>query len=155
MVSEDFLLRVTLEALRTPIPTRDVTLKVEHVDRVVRHTLHENSEALLAPSQRVLGCLSLGDVPCDFGKADQRAILAAYWIDNDMRPHARPILADAPALLFEAALGSCDFERTPRQPCVQVLLRVEQGEVLTDDFVCGVAFEALRSRVPRRDDAAG
>lgn len=66
-----------------------------------------------------------------------------------LRPHARAILADAPALLLELALRGCCLKRTTRQPFFLILLGIEPGEVLTDVFVCSVTFEALCPRVPR------
>ena len=47
----------------------------------------------------------------------------------------RAVLADAPALLLEAALRGCRLERPLGKPGLPILVGVEAGEVLADDLV--------------------
>src|ERR1700744_1429827 len=48
MLAEDLRRRVALDPFRAGIPARHAALRVEHVDRVVGHPVHQQAEAGLA-----------------------------------------------------------------------------------------------------------
>ncbi len=96
----------------------------------------------------------LGDVAGDLGKADEIAVLVDR-IDDDARPEERAVLADAPAFLFVAALFARDAECTGRFAVGAVRLCVEAREMLAEDLLGRIAFDALAADVPARDDAGG
>src|SRR5215211_4037160 len=145
MLTDDLVLRVALQALRTGIPVRHPPERVEHVDGVVFDTLHEQAEALLAEAQLLPSGLLLADVTGDLGKADELARGIVDRIDDHVSPHPGAVLADAPTLSLEAALAGCGRQGSDGQPALPILVGVEAGEVLADDLLFGVALEALRS----------
>jgi hypothetical protein len=66
----------------------------------------------------------------------------------------RSILADTPAFSFEPSLSPGGFKRVLRDARFAILLCIEPREVLSDDFVGAVAFDALRPEIPVGDIAA-
>jgi hypothetical protein len=53
------------------------------------------------------------------------------------------------------ALAQSGLQRELRLAPGAILFRVESGEMLTDDLVCGISLDALRARVPVGDGALG
>src|SRR3954468_5332323 len=97
MLSDDLRLRVSLDALRAGVPARHLPARVEHEDRVVGDALDQQAELPFALDQRLLRGAALGDVVRDLGEADELAVLVVDRVDDDVRPEAGPVLADAPA----------------------------------------------------------
>ena len=58
---------------------------------------------------------TLGDVACDLGETDQRAVLVSYGIDHDVGPEHRAVLADAPSLRFNSPFLCRSIQRMRRQ----------------------------------------
>jgi len=95
----------------------------------------------------------LGEVARNLGKADQLAGTVPDRVDDDIGPELRPVLADAPAFLFEFALALGDFKRSSRKLFLAIFLGIKARKMLTEDFGGGVALEPLRAGIPGRDDS--
>ena len=93
---------------------------------------------LLAPAQ----------ITRDLGEAAQRAGLIAKRRDNDIGPKRRSVLAQAPALILEAVLLSCDLEFVLGPARLDCVRRIEFGEMLPNDFCGGVALDLLCATIP-------
>src|SRR5438105_2469066 len=83
----------------------------------------------------------------------RRSSSVAHDVDADARPDAAAVLAHAPGLLFVRSFPRGDFERLLRQTLLALFLGVEDGEMLADDLVGLVAFDAPGAGVPARDAA--
>src|SRR5205085_8835056 len=110
MLSHNFLGGVALDALRPGVPVGDDAVEVQHVEGIVRHAFDQKPELALAFAQRLLRGLPLGDVASDLGKSQEIAALASDRVDDYRCPEAASVLADPPALGFEAALARGNFE---------------------------------------------
>ena len=119
---------------------------------IVAHALDEHAEALLAFEQRPLGLAPLGDVAGDLGEAEQRAVVVADRIDDGLRPEARAVLADPPALGLEPALLGGGLQDARRAGPPRWSSSVKKArEMPADDLVGLIALEAPRARIPGRD----
>src|ERR1700751_3179249 len=98
MLSDDFIRRVTLDALSSRIPCRDVSLRSELKDRVIDNRFDQLAVASFASEQIFVCLLSFGDVASDFGKANQLAVFVTDGVEDHKRPKATPVLAHAPPL---------------------------------------------------------
>jgi hypothetical protein len=87
--------------------------------------------------------MACGDVSSDFGKADEVTRGLADWVDHDMRPNARSVLPNPPALLLKAAFSLSRLKRAGWETCGAILFGVEPGEMLAEDLLLGVALEPL------------
>ncbi len=58
-------------------------------------------QRLAGTSSSLFSVLLIRDITRNLGKADQRAIFMADRVNDNTRPEARPILANAPAFIFE------------------------------------------------------
>ena len=92
------------------------------------------------------GFLALGDVAGDLGVAEKLSVVVADGVDDDMRPEAGAVLADAPAFLFEPSLSRGGLQRLLRLAGFPIFLRVELREVAADDFVGQVALDPSARR---------
>ena len=110
-------------------------------------------QRLAGALQRLLGVFAFGDVAGDLGEAEEPAILAADGIDHHMRPEAGAVLAHPPAFAFEPPLSHRGFQRPLRHRPWPILLGIESREMLADDFIRGIALDALGAGVPVGDDA--
>lgn len=97
MPADDFLRPIALDPLGAEIPTADIAVGIEHVDRIVRDALDEPAELFLALADRLFGRPAFGQVAGDLGIADKFAGGSADRIDDHMRPEAAAVLAAAPA----------------------------------------------------------
>src|SRR3981189_3714540 len=52
----------------------------------------------------LLGVPALGNVPCDLGVSKSLPAVVANGIDDDVRPEAAAVLADAPTFFFKSTL---------------------------------------------------
>ena len=86
-----------------------------------------------------------------FAKPISCAGCVAQRRDDDVRPEARAVLADAPALVLEASVLRRLAQLELREMLGDVFGRVEDREVLADDLVGAVALDALGAGVPAQD----
>src|SRR5690242_7545405 len=93
----------------------------------------------------------LGDVPRDFDVAGQFTPFVSDGIDKCVHPKAAAVLPNPPALSLESALTGRSFERDQVHFQMFVFPRVKDREALADYLVRAIAFDALRSGIPRRD----
>src|SRR6185312_321889 len=92
------------DALGAGVPRRHVPVGVEHEDGVVADAVDEQAQAQLATAQLLLDAAALAQIARDLGAAAQRARGIVQRRDDDARPEARAVLAQAPAFLFVAPL---------------------------------------------------
>ena len=103
---------------------------------------------VLPPGDRSFRRLALGDIANDLAEATQPAGLVAKRGDRHVRQELGPVLPQPPALLFQAAGQACPREIGVRLAGRNIVRRVEQGKVSTDDFGFGPALDALCPKVP-------
>ena len=96
-----------------------------------------------------------GYVTGNLGEADVSAAIIMERIDYYAGPEAGSILADAPAFAFKFALCGCRRECPCRQPLRPIFVGVEPGEVLAENFVALISFDAFRTGVPAPDLPSG
>ena len=95
----------------------------------------------------------LRDIPRDLGETHYVAAIVAYRIDDDGGEKLRAVFANAKALCFKTSgLGGLT-ERGGWNAGGAVFIGIEAAEVLADDFVGGVAFDALGAGIPGGDVA--
>src|SRR6185295_16927466 len=150
---DDLLGTVALDPGGAAVPGRHDAIDVEHEDRILAHPLDQQAKALLAVPQALLVLAPLGQVARDFRKSDQLLVATVERGDDDVRPEARPILLDAPALVLEASLRRSDSQLVRRE--IERLRRIEPAEVLPDDLRSAVALDPLGPGVPGEDPALG
>src|SRR5581483_7013989 len=97
----------------------------------------------------------LGNVARDLGKTDQLAIRITDRVDDDMRPEARAVLAQAPAFIFEFSLARRLRQVALRAASRTILRRKKHRIVLPKNFVGGIALDPLRAAVPADDRSVG
>src|SRR5579883_1502978 len=105
MVPDDFVGCIAFDALRAGIPAYDISVRIQHEDRIVRHAADELPELPLAFAQGLQRNAALRDVARHLGKTDEAAGIIADRIHHDGGPEAAAILAYAPSLGFIAALA--------------------------------------------------
>ena len=120
----------------------------------VRHVREGEVEVVGGRLQHQRRAVLLGAVAGDLGKAHEPAAVADR-VDDHVRPEARAVLAQAPALGLKAAGLPRRREPPPGQARRPVLGGVEAGEVAPDDLGGGVALGALGPRVPVHHHALG
>src|SRR5580692_6477856 len=110
---------------------------------------------LLRLEQRFAGFLqrarrvhSFGDVSGDFGKTDKRSVGTVNGVDKDMGKKLRPVLANTPTLFLEPSLSRRNLKRMLRQAGLPILLGIEAGEVLPDNFFGRISLDPLRTGIP-------
>src|SRR6185312_10682019 len=110
-------------------------------------------ELLLRALQRELRFVALGDVARDLGEADDLAVRGTDRINDEVGAEALAALAHAPVLGLVAAVLARDAERPLGHAGGALLWRIEDREMLADDFVGGVALDTLRAGIPIADIA--
>src|SRR6185295_1553135 len=85
----------------------------------------------------------------------ERPIRFEQRSDNYVCPDARPVLAQAPAFFLIDAGSGGDFQLSRRLSAIQILLRIKDREMLSDDLVGGVALDPLGAGVPGSDVSPG
>src|SRR4051812_791046 len=98
--------------------------------------------------------LRLGEVAGDLGETDVAAFLIEQRRDDDVGPELRAVLADPVALLLISAFRDRPAQLVGRVIAAARVLRIEDGEVFSDDLLRLVPLEALGADVPARDVAA-
>src|ERR1700742_846601 len=126
--------RISFDALCTLIPARNHAVRIEHIDRVVRHAFDQQAEQLFTAPQGFFRLATLGEIAGNFREAHQLARGQTHRIDHHMGPEASAILADAPAFAFEFSLPFRSLQSVLRQTGGAILRRVETGEMLPDYF---------------------
>ena len=111
------------------------------------------SELLLASPECVGGIFALGQVAGDFRKAHQLARLGADRVNDYVCPEARATFPNSPTFDLESAFALRCFQRALRQSRFLVLFGIEDGEVLSDDFMGLIALESRRPAIPARDNS--
>src|SRR5262245_5563114 len=134
MAADDLLVAVALDALGADVPVHHDAAGIEHEDRVVADTLHQQAKPLLAVEQRLLHGAPLREVAGDLGEPDEGAVFVVHDVEDRVRPEAAAVLAHAPALALEAALAPRDGERMLGQAGAPILVREEAGEMRADDL---------------------
>ena len=104
----------------------------------------------LPVDQRQLArCLdALANVARDLGETDQLAALIFKCVDHHVGQEAAAVLAHAQSFGFKPTIASGDFKGLLRRIRLTVLLCVEAREVLADNLLGAVAFDALCAPVP-------
>ena len=92
---------------------------------------------------RLLRFLAVGDVARHFREAAQLAAAIEDGGDDDVRPEARAVFAQAPSFVFDAPLLARDLQLALRLAIRLVFLGVETREVAADDLLRLVAFDPL------------
>ncbi len=142
--------RIAFDRLRAGIPVGDVPLRVE-VDRIIFDALDEEGEPPLAGQQLLVDRPLFRNVAGDLRKPNDVIVRVINRVNDYMRPKTRAVLPKTPALRFKAAIRRCSGERATGKADGAVLLRIENREVPTDDFLSRVALEALGPGIPRGD----
>ena len=114
MRSDNFLGRITFDALCAQVPVGDNAFRAQHVNRVVGHALHQQPELLLALPERFVGDFALCQVARDLGKPNEFAGRHADRIDDHVGPEPRAVLADPPAFAHEPAFTRGGLKRQGR-----------------------------------------
>src|SRR6185503_15251959 len=149
----DFARLVALDAARARVPARDDAFRAEHVDRIVLDAVHQQPEAFLAFAQHLVVPLALAEIARDLREAEQDPLVVAQRGDHDVGPEARSVLAQPPALVFDAALLHRLAQLLRGPIALDVLGRVENRKVLADDLLRAVLLDQRRTGVPARDMA--
>src|SRR5439155_10796964 len=95
------------------------------------------------PAQVLIGLAARGQIAGDLRVADEDPVVVAQGGDDDVRPEARAVLAQAPALFLEAALARRDLELVRGVVLSARVGRVEDREVPADDLGLAVALDEL------------
>src|SRR4051794_6101141 len=155
MLPDNLRRLVSLDPLRPKIPAHHPPLGIEHEDRIVLNALDHQPEALFALPQRFLGLLALGEVPRDFQKSTQLAVIRPQRRNDHVCPKSRAILPQPPTFVLNAARFDCPPQFLLRPPSVKRLLRIKTRERLPNDFLSFIALEPSGTRVPALDSALG
>src|SRR5205085_12295088 len=103
---------------------------------------------------RLLDLPALGQVAGQLGEAARVARGIPNRVQDHVGPEGRAVLADAPALDFEAPLCGRRIQVALWHAAFDVASGIEAGEVLADDLFRTVALDPLGAGVPARDAAA-
>src|SRR5215475_23953 len=95
---------------------------------------------------------AFGDVTGNFRKSDKGSMSVTDRIDDHAGPEPRAVLPHAQAFGFELTFSGSSFQRPGRAARRPVFFRVEDAEVLSDDFTFAVPLDPFGSRIPVGDD---
>src|SRR5688572_25581338 len=121
---------------------------VQRVERVLLETFDQQAKTLLALAQLFLIVAADGEIAGHFGETEELAVLLAQRRDHHVGPESRAILAQAPAFILEVTVRSGGTQFALGPLAFHGLARVENGKVLPDDLVRGVALDQLCAEVP-------
>src|SRR5207302_907884 len=82
-------------------------------------------------------------------------LLVADWVEYRVHPKTAAVLPNAPTLRLVTAFTGGGFEGAQMFFSTPVLVGVEDGKILPDDFMGAVAFDALGPGIPRPNMALG
>ena len=136
------------------VPAGHRPVRGQHVDGVVLHALDQQTEALLAAPQLILLPPALRQIARDLREGEQLAAFVAQRGDHDVRPEPRAVLAQAPAFVLETPIHGRALQLELRPFALDIRRRIENREVLADDFMRLVLLRARSAGVPAHDVAA-
>ena len=99
MLADDLLGAVALDPLRSGVPARHVSLRIQHDDGGVGDAFHHQPEAFLGPSQFLFHQLARGVIGPDQQVADDCASIVAQRRDRHDCRKAAAVLADVGQLV--------------------------------------------------------
>ena len=108
---------------------------------------------MLAPHDRGLSCLLIGDVPDDLAEPSKRTGVIAQRRDRHAGEKFRSVLADAPAFFLDPTETVGVFEVGARLARGHVFGSIEDREIATDDVRLRPALDPFGPAVPDRDAA--
>ncbi|MNL29660.1 hypothetical protein D3C87_1513500 [compost metagenome] len=144
---------ITLDAGSAGIPVGDEAIGIEHVKCIVADAVDKQLEFFLAEPQLRFRFLSLRQVTRHLGETQKVAITVPDRIDDGMSPETGAVLADAPAFAFVMTVGYRGFDGLLRQTVEAVLIGVEAGEMVAEDFGRLITLETLCAGIPAYDMA--
>src|SRR6185312_15032989 len=115
-------------------------------DAVIKNALNQHAEPQFPRT-------TLSNVADDLAKADKLFTLVAKAGNYHVRPEPRSILPYPPAFIFKAASFPRHAQFMCRLARVEIVLRIEESEVLADDFLCLVLLQPLGPGVPGGDSS--
>ena len=107
----------------------------------------------LGHGQCFLDLPALGQVAGQLGEPARIARRISNGGEDDVRPEGRAVLAYAPTLDLESSLVRRRVQVALRRTVLDILGRIEAGEVLADDLFRAVALDPLRSGIPAHHPA--
>ncbi len=153
-LADDLLREITEDPLGRAIEIGDVALTVCRDDGIVGR-LGQAAKFLFTRLERLLDLLALGHIPRDFSEPAQLSRLVTQSGYHYIGPEPRAVLAYAPALLCVSFLLHRGLQFIPGFASFHILSRIEPCEVLTDDFLGPIPFDALGPGVPTDHAALG
>src|SRR5439155_9277053 len=141
VASDDFPGRIPLQTLGAAVPADDVAAGVEKEDRVVPHAVDHQAKPLFALLELLLHAPAVREIAGDLDIATDLAVGREDGGQDDVGPEARPVLAHAPALVLDAALGCGNLQQPLRATGEAVLLGVEAFEAVSDDLAGRVSLQ--------------
>src|SRR5271165_1497401 len=63
MLADDLVRRVSLDPFRSRIPANHSTFRIEHEDRIITGSVHQQTKSLFTTAKSRLRLLALGDIP--------------------------------------------------------------------------------------------
>src|SRR5579862_1752989 len=91
---------------------------------------------------------ALRQITGDLGKSQKIALGILQGRDDDVGPEQGPVFPDAPTLILKDTYLAGDPQLVLRPLLVSGVIGIEDREMLSDDFLCTIALEALGAGVP-------
>jgi hypothetical protein len=154
MLADDFLGRVTLDALSADVPVGDNAVRIEHVKRVIGNATYQQTKMFFTLPQSLDGLAPFGDVAGNLGKANELAVFVD-GIDHDGSEKFRAILALTPALGLEFSTLARRLERNSGQSRFAIFRQVKHSEMPAYHVGCVIALDPFGAGIPVGDDAVG
>ena len=101
MLTDNLVSQITFSALCTVVPVHHAALHIQHIDGVIAHAFHQQTEVLLLLVLFTQQRLLFGAVAGDFGVANQLAGIITNRVNDDMCPKCAAIFAVPVAFVFE------------------------------------------------------
>ena len=102
----------------------------------------------------LLRCATFREIARDLGEANQLASRVAHRRNDHVRPEPRAILANTPALVFEASIARRDLELLVRLPARRDSPADRRWRNACPDLLDGIPVDPLGALVPARDVSA-
>ena len=138
------------EAFRDGIEPRHPRTLVRR-DDTVADAVESRRKAGFTLPHGLLCVPTLGQVARHLHVADDRSRVVSHGADDDIRPEARPVLSNSPALVLHASGGGSRREQAPGFAGGDILGRVKKREVAADDLTRLVLLDGKRALIPGRD----
>src|SRR5580692_6688594 len=101
----------------------------------------------------LFGCASLSQIARHLGKADDLALRVPYGVDHDASPELSSVLSYAPTFRFVLPGAGRGFNSVVWHAGLPVVVGVEAGKMLPDDFRWLIALDSLSAGIPVHHDA--